>query len=139
VLDYGQAIKDLAATNVFPGDLLLKNFGVTRHGRVVFYDYDELSLVTDCNFRDLPAGGDDDLYDGEPSFYVGPNDIFPEEILRFLGFPDELRKTFLKTHGDLLRAEFWRKTQAFHRAGQVMDIFPYGHSRRLIQPGKRVL
>jgi hypothetical protein len=56
IIDYGNALRDLAASNVFPGDLLLKNFGVTSHGRVIFYDYDELCLVSDCVFRDLPAG-----------------------------------------------------------------------------------
>jgi len=133
VMDYGQAIKDLAATNVFPGDLLLKNFGVTRHGRVVFYDYDELCLVTDLNFREMPkASTNEEEFDGEPWFYVGPNDIFPEEILTFLGFPGDLRTLFSQTHGDLLGAEFWCKMQERHRAGEVVDIFPYKQSKRLV-------
>ena len=86
VVDYGQAIKDLAATNIFPGDMLLKNFGVTRHGNVVFYDYDELCLVTDCNFREMPRARDDaEDMGAEPWFYVGPHDVFPEEFLSFLG------------------------------------------------------
>ncbi|MBM4423501.1 MAG: bifunctional isocitrate dehydrogenase kinase/phosphatase [Chloroflexi bacterium] len=132
VVDYGQAIKDLAATNVFPGDLLLKNFGVTRHGRVVFYDYDELCLVTDCNFREMPrASTAEEEFDGEPWFYVGPNDIFPEEILTFLGFPGDLRALFTETHGDLLGVDFWIKLQQRHRAGEVIDIFPYKQSKRL--------
>jgi isocitrate dehydrogenase kinase/phosphatase len=132
VLDYGQAIKDLAATDIFPGDLLLKNFGVTRHGRVIFYDYDELCRVTDCNFRDLPRAQDlDEEMSGEPWFYVGDKDIFPEEFLRFLGFSGPLREVFLAAHGDLLTADFWRKMQARHRAGEIMDIFPYKQSRRL--------
>jgi len=132
VLDYGQAIKDLAATNIFPGDLLLKNFGVTRHGRVIFYDYDELCLLTDCNFRDLPTPRDDEeVLGAEPWFYVGENDIFPEEFIRFLGFRPAARETFLGAHADLLTADFWRRMQARHRAGEVIDIFPYRPNRRL--------
>src|SRR2546425_1081249 len=83
VLDYGQCIRDLAYTNIFAGDLLLKNFGVTRHGRVIFYDYDELCRVTDCNFRDLPqATSLEDEMRGEAWFYVGENDVFPESFIR---------------------------------------------------------
>ena len=79
VTDYGHAIRDLARSNIFPGDLLLKNFGVTRHGRVIFYDYDELCLVTDCVFRDMPKARDaDEEMAAEPWFYVGEADVFPE-------------------------------------------------------------
>ncbi len=132
VVDYGQAVRDMAATNVFPGDLLLKNFGVSRHGRVIFYDYDELCPVTDCNFRDLPPAGDaEEALGAEPWFYVGRSDIFPEEFLTFLGLRDELREVFLRHHGDLLGADYWRRMQARHRAGEVLDIFPYRQSRRL--------
>jgi isocitrate dehydrogenase kinase/phosphatase len=92
VLDYGQAIRDLAVTNIFPGDLLLKNFGVTRHGRVIFYDYDELCLVTDCRFRDVPqAKYEEDEMMGEAWYYVADNDVFPETFLGFLGFDPHIR------------------------------------------------
>lgn len=132
VLDYGQAIKDLAAMNIFPGDLLLKNFGVTRHKRVIFYDYDELCLVTDCQFRDLPPPRDDeDELRAEPWYYVGDKDIFPEEFLTFLGLQGDLRTAFLAAHGDLLKPDFWRKMQARHRAGEVLEILPYAAGRRL--------
>jgi isocitrate dehydrogenase kinase/phosphatase len=147
VLDFGQALRDLAVTNTFPGDMLLKNFGVTRHGRVIFYDYDELTRVTDCRFRDMPTtagagpGGDDDddLYGwgpggggGEaPSFYVGPDDIFPEEFLPFLGFPGRLKDVFLQAHGDLLTGRYWREIQEKVQAGEIVDIFPYRESQRL--------
>lgn len=132
VVDYGQAIKDLAATNIFPGDLLLKNFGVTRHGRVVFYDYDELCLLTDCNFRELPqAGTQQEEFASEPWFFVGDDDIFPEEFLTFLGFPGKLREIFIRAHGDLLGVEFWTTMQKRIRAGEVIDIFPYKHDKRL--------
>lgn len=132
LLDYGQALRDLAATNTFPGDLLLKNFGVTRTGRVIFYDYDELCLVTDCNFRDLPTPRDDeDAWSGEPTFYVGEDDVFPEEFLAFLGLPERLRGAFVAAHGEILTAGFWRRMQARHRAGEIVDIFPYREAQRL--------
>jgi isocitrate dehydrogenase kinase/phosphatase len=135
VLDYGRAIKDLAATNIFPGDLLLKNFGVTRHGRVIFYDYDELCALTDCRFRDLPqAASHDEELSAEPWYYVDDDDIFPEEFLQFLGFPPPLRALFLEAHGDLLTADFWRGMQARLRAGEIVDIFPYKPARRLAHP-----
>lgn len=132
VLDYGQAIKDLAATNIFPGDILLKNFGVTRHGRVVFYDYDELCQVTDCQFRKIPQPASHfDEYAEEPFFYVGPMDIFPEEFLTFLGLKDPLRGHFIAAHGDLFGIDFWREMQRQHVAGEVIDIPPYPAFRRL--------
>src|SRR3990172_1104250 len=96
MLDYGQAIKDLAQTNIFPGDLLLKNFGVTRHRRVIFYDYDEVVLITECNFRDMPEP-EDDIDELRPGawYYVGPHDIFPQEFIKFLSMDQELRSVFL--------------------------------------------
>ncbi|MFT3775878.1 MAG: bifunctional isocitrate dehydrogenase kinase/phosphatase [Minicystis sp.] len=103
VLDFGKALRDLGATNIFPGDLLLKNFGMTRSGRVVFYDYDELCLLTDVDFREMPAPRDDDVGGPEPSFYVGPRDVFPEEFIHFFGLPRPLRELFVRVHGDLLR------------------------------------
>lgn len=132
ILEYGQAIKDLAATNIFPGDLLLKNFGVTRHGRVAFYDYDELCPLTDCNFRSMPQPRDlDEELAAEPWFYVGDSDLFPEEFVTFLGLRGDIRETFLQAHADLLGTDFWQGMQARHGAGEVMDIFPYRLSRRL--------
>jgi len=130
VLDFGRALRDLAATNVFPGDLLVKNFGVTRHGRVVFYDYDELCAVTDCDFRELPEEDGDGGGDG-PSFYVGPRDVFPEEFLTFLGFPAPLRRLFAESHGDLLAPRFWNEMKRRHLAGELLDLYPYPPERRL--------
>jgi isocitrate dehydrogenase kinase/phosphatase len=130
VLDFGKALRDLAATNTFPGDMLLKNFGVTRHGRVIFYDYDELERVTDCVFRELPSGADEDTGE-DPSFYVGPKDIFPEEFLPFLGLRGRLREFFLQAHGDLLGARWWREVQERLRAGEIVDVFPYREDQRL--------
>jgi isocitrate dehydrogenase kinase/phosphatase len=134
VLDFGQAIKDLAANGIFPGELLPKNFGVTRHGRVACYDYDELSLLTDFTFREMPAGTDEDEYLDEAWFGVGPRDVFPVELSRFLGLSRDLYELLGRNHGDLYRAAFWNDLQARVRAGEIIDIFPYPRSRRL-QPG----
>lgn len=126
ILDYGQAIKDLAETNIFPGDLLLKNFGVTASGRVVFYDYDEVALVTDCRFRELPEPDDDfDLMDPGAVRYIGPHDIFPEEFIKFLAMETSLRNAFLDLHGDLLTAQYWRDVKNRRLAGEITHIIPY--------------
>lgn len=132
VLDYGQSIRDLAATNTFPGDLLLKNFGVTRNGRVIFYDYDEMALVTDCRFRELPTPRDDeDEMSSEPWFFVDQHDIFPEEFVRFLGLTDAQEAALRQAHGELLTAAFWRGIQEQLGAGEIVDIYPYPQCRRL--------
>lgn len=132
IIDYGRAIKDLALSNIFPGDLLLKNFGVTRSGRVVFYDYDELSRVTECNFRELPETRDPDReMSAEPWFGVGDGDVFPEEFQNFLGIRGELRDVLLRHHSDLFGVRFWRRVQHRVRSGEVIEIFPYDRSRRL--------
>jgi isocitrate dehydrogenase kinase/phosphatase len=130
ILDYGQAIKDLAETNIFPGDLLLKNFGVTASGRVVFYDYDEVALVTECRFRELPEPDDEfDLMDPGTTIYVGPDDIFPEEFIKFLAMSGTLRKQFLRVHGDLLTAEYWRTVKSRRMGGEIAHVVPYRRSR----------
>ena len=132
IVEYGQVLRDLAATNIFPGDMLLKNFGVTRHGRLIFYDYDELCLLSECNFRVLPQPrNDQEDVAAEPWFYVGERDIFPEEFRSFLGLRKDLLKTFLAHHEELLRVEFWHRMQDLHVRGEVVDIFPYRLSRRL--------
>jgi isocitrate dehydrogenase kinase/phosphatase len=131
VLDYGQCIRDLAYTNIFPGDLLLKNFGVTRHGRVIFYDYDELCRVTDCNFRDVPPATDpEDEMRAEAWFYVGESDVFPETFINFLGFSDEQRAALLRMHGEILTAAFWRGVQQRLGEGDVLEVLPY-HPHRV--------
>ncbi len=131
--DYGQAIKDLAGSNIFPGDLLTKNFGLTRRGRVVFYDYDELCFLTDCNFRELPQSQSyEEEMAAEPWFSVRENDIFPEEFPRFLAFPERAREEMMKQHGDLFHPQFWRDTQEKLRAAELPDVFPYGPERRLM-------
>ncbi len=109
-LEYGQAIKDLAALNLYPGDVWLNNFGVTRHGRVVFYDYAELSEVT-----------------------AQPADFFPKQCCQSLGLAGELRRAFEQAHGDLLEAQFWQAMQQRHRAEEMIDILPYRPDERLGQ------
>jgi isocitrate dehydrogenase kinase/phosphatase len=109
IIDYGHALRDLAASNVFPGDLLLKNFGVTSHGRVIFYDYDEICLVSDCVFRDLPQPTcEEEETSAEPWFHYGPRDVFPEQWLPFLCIPPALSAVFTKHHAELLTASWWR-------------------------------
>jgi isocitrate dehydrogenase kinase/phosphatase len=132
VIEYGQVLRDLAATNIFPGDMLLKNFGVTRHGRLIFYDYDELCLLMDCNFRTLPPPRtNEEETASEPWFYVGASDIFPEEFRSFLGLRKELLDVFLAHHEELLHVAFWHRMQDLHRRGEVVDIYPYPPTRRL--------
>jgi isocitrate dehydrogenase kinase/phosphatase len=123
IIDYGNALKDLAASNVFPGDLLLKNFGVTSHGRVIFYDYDELCLLSDCVFRDLPQPScDEEEFSAEPWFHCGPHDVFPEQWLPFLSIPAALKDVFIRHHGELLTAAWWRASSAQPQAAAAYDM-----------------
>ncbi|MDC0404024.1 bifunctional isocitrate dehydrogenase kinase/phosphatase [Porticoccaceae bacterium] len=129
--EYGNCIKQLAAANIFPGDMPLKNFGVTRHGRVVFYDYDEIELLTDCNFRRIPepVHEEDELRAGT-WYTVGPQDIFPEEFRLFFSGKPKARKVFEEMHGELYDVEFWHNLQEKIRAGYVVDVFPYRRAKR---------
>jgi isocitrate dehydrogenase kinase/phosphatase len=130
VAEFGNAIRELALVNLFPGDMLLKNFGVTRLGRVVFYDYDEISQVTTCNFRRMPtARNDADEYSND-WVSVGPRDIFPEELPRFLFSDPELRAAFMELHGDLATPEWWIATQQCIDAGTAPETRPYPEHRR---------
>jgi isocitrate dehydrogenase kinase/phosphatase len=132
VIDFGVAIKDMAVSNIFTGDMLLKNFGVTRHGRVVFYDYDELLPLMRCNFRKMPASRTyEDEFAAQPWFEVGENDVFPEEFNRFLGLTDSLRKVFIQHHGDLFKVDFWQECQNKIKAGEWVHILPYSDEQRL--------
>jgi isocitrate dehydrogenase kinase/phosphatase len=134
VFEYGNAIRELASANIFPGDLLWKNFGVTRYGRVVFYDYDEIELLTDCNFRRIPPAPDPETeMSGEVWYPVARNDIFPEEFGPFLLGVPAVRKAFMKYHQDLLKPEFWQQVQQRIRDGEVIDFYPYPESLRFCQ------
>ena len=131
VVEYGNAIKDLVAANIFPGDMLWKNFGVTRHGKVVFYDYDEIEYLTDCNFRRVPEPrNEEEEMSGEVWYTVGPKDVFPETFAPFLLGNTAVREVFMAHHADLLDAAFWQGHKERIQQGHVHDVFPY-------EPGKR--
>lgn len=131
VIEYGNAIKDLVAANIFPGDLLWKNFGITRQGKVVFYDYDEIEYLTDCNFRRVPTPRtEEEEMSGEIWYSVGPKDVFPETFAPFLLGNPTVRAVFMKHHADLLDAAFWQSHKERILAGHVHDVFPYERSRR---------
>ena len=125
-LDYAQAIRDLACNNIFPGDMLLKNFGVSRHGRAVFYDYDELCRVTDCHFRAWPkASNEEEALAGEPWFHVEPGDVFPERFSQFMGLPAPLLALVHERHGELFDPRWWQELQQGFARGQYPDMPPY--------------
>ncbi|MSQ65542.1 MAG: bifunctional isocitrate dehydrogenase kinase/phosphatase [Limnohabitans sp.] len=133
VIEYGNAIKDLVAANIFPGDMLWKNFGITRHGKVVFYDYDEIEYITDCNFRRVPPPrNEEDEMSGETWYHVGPRDVFPETFGPFLLGNPEVREVFMKHHADLLDAGFWQGHKEKIRQGHVHDVFPYEADKRFV-------
>lgn len=132
VVEYGNAIKDLVAANIFPGDMLWKNFGITRHGKVVFYDYDEIEYITDCNFRHVPEPrNEEDEMSGEVWYSVAKNDVFPETFGPFLLGNPRVRAVFMKHHADLLEPGFWQTNKERIAAGHVHDVFPYERERRL--------
>jgi len=126
VFEYGNAIRELVAANIFPGDMLYKNFGVTRHGRVVFYDYDEIEYLTDCQFRDIPeARNEEDEMAAEPWYPIGKHDVFPEQFGRFLLGNPKIRQVFMKHHADLLTRAWWQAHKDRIMGGEVEDVFPY--------------
>ncbi|MBS7807249.1 bifunctional isocitrate dehydrogenase kinase/phosphatase [Variovorax sp. PCZ-1] len=131
VVEYGNAIKDLVRANIFPGDMLWKNFGVTRHGKVVFYDYDEIEYISDCNFRRVPAPrNEEDEMSGDVWYSVAKNDVFPETFGPFLLGNDAVRSVFMQHHADLLDATFWQSHKERIKAGHVHDVFPYEREKR---------
>ncbi|MGJ9419207.1 bifunctional isocitrate dehydrogenase kinase/phosphatase [Massilia sp. CMS3.1] len=135
ILEYGNAIRDLVAANIFPGDMLYKNFGVTRQGRVVFYDYDEIEAITDCVFRDIPeARNEEEEMAAEPWYPIGKHDVFPEQFGRFLLGNSRIRHYFLKHHADLLTRAWWQAHKDHILAGEVHDIFPYPQHIRFHHP-----
>jgi isocitrate dehydrogenase kinase/phosphatase len=136
IVEYGNAIKELVAANIFPGDMLYKNFGVTRHGRVVFYDYDEIEYITDCNFRDIPAPrNEEDEMSAEPWYPIGKHDVFPEQFGRFLLGNAKIRKYFMLHHADLLTRDFWQTRKQRIVDGHIDDVFPYPQKVRFCNLG----
>ena len=135
VIEYGNAIKDLVAANIFPGDMLWKNFGVTRNGKVVFYDYDEIEYITDCNFRKVPqARNEEDEMSGEVWYPVGKYDVFPETFAPFLLGNPRVKAAFMRHHADLLEADYWQRAKEAIQAGYLHDVFPYEQSKRFARP-----
>jgi isocitrate dehydrogenase kinase/phosphatase len=133
--DYGNAIKELAGAGIFPGDMLLKNFGVTRHDRIVFYDYDEIQPMEDMSFRRIPPPKSyEDEIAAEPYWSIGPSDVFPEQFERFLVGDPKARQIFYEYHADLLDPAFWSAKQARVRAGIQEDVFPYPEEARFTRP-----
>ncbi|MEO7241808.1 MAG: bifunctional isocitrate dehydrogenase kinase/phosphatase [Variovorax sp.] len=131
VVEYGNAIKDMVAANIFPGDMLWKNFGVTLNGKVVFYDYDEIEYLTDCNFRKVPQPrNEEEEMSGEVWYTVGPKDVFPETFGPFLLGNPTVRDAFMAHHADLLEAGFWQHHKERIQAGQILDVFPYDEAHR---------
>jgi isocitrate dehydrogenase kinase/phosphatase len=131
VREYGNAIRQLAAANIFPGDFLFKNIGVTRQNRVVFYDYDELCYLTDCKFREIPEAPYPEMeMADEPWYTAGPDDVFPEEFETFLLTDPRIRKVFRELHSDLLDPHWWRERQEHIRLGHLEDVFPYAEEKR---------
>ncbi len=129
--EYGNSIKQLAAANIFPGDMLLKNFGVTRHGRVVFYDYDEICLLTECNFRKIPEPRTEEQEMADTPWYsVAPNDVFPEEFRLFFSGNNQAREIFEELHSDLYDYRYWQNLQSNIQAGCVEDVYPYRRNKR---------
>jgi isocitrate dehydrogenase kinase/phosphatase len=131
IYGYGKAIKQLISANIFPGDMLLKNFGVTRHARVIFYDYDEITYMNEVNFRVKPiAITEEQIYAAEPWYSVDPGDMFPEELSTFALANPRYKAAFIKHHPELLEAAFWQQCQKNVANGIVEDVFPYPDNMR---------
>jgi isocitrate dehydrogenase kinase/phosphatase len=131
IRDFGQSIRDMVGANIFPGDMLKKNFGVTRNERVVFYDYDEICYITECNFRRIPpARSYEDEISDTPWYSIGQNDVFPESFAPFFFTDPQDMALFKKDHADLLTAGWWNRMKDTVLAGGLTDVFPYPVKRR---------
>ena len=126
--ELGTCIKQIALANIFPGDMLHKNFGITRLGRVIFYDYDEICLMKDRNFRELPKSDDPYAMD---TLSVAPDDVFPEQFEHFIVGKKHLKELLKSLHGDLMTAAYWRELQTIAGSGAVPNFTPYDASARL--------
>ena len=132
--DYGKAIDELINSNIFPGDMLTKNFGVTRQNRVVFYDYDEITLMSTPIFKKIPkAKTYEQEMASEPWYYVGQNDVFPEEFKYFMLPNPYMKEVFNKKYKKLLDADYWVSIQEKIKQNGVMDYYPYGSEKRMCE------
>ena len=137
VREYGDAIRELATVNIFAGDLLFKNFGVTRYGRVVFYDYDEIEYLADCKFRRIPTRRPGTTkWRATSGIPVGPLDVFPEEFATFLLTDARVREAFMAFHRDLLDASWWQDVQRGIASGQEAEVLSYARAHRFA-PARR--
>ncbi|GGD64991.1 bifunctional isocitrate dehydrogenase kinase/phosphatase [Lacimicrobium alkaliphilum] len=125
--DLGLCIKQIAAANIFPGDMLHKNFGITRHGRVIFYDYDEICYMNQRQFRDLPVSDDPYAMD---TLSVGPDDVFPQQFEHFIVGKKHLKEQLKDLHPELMQPEYWRSVQREVASGKLKDVLPYPESQR---------
>lgn len=126
VEEYGNAILQLAKANIFPGDMMTKNFGVTRQKRVVFYDYDEIEFMTDMNFRWKPkAETYEQIYASEPWYDIKANDVFPEDFKKWMIGRVYVKDHFFTYHADLFNPDYWIKLQDQIRKGEFIHAFPY--------------
>jgi len=108
-IDYGSAILQLAQANIFPGDMMTKNFGLTRQKRVIFYDYDEIEFLTEMNFRIKPkAETYEQIYAPEPWYSIAKNDVFPSEFKRWMIGRADIKEDFISYHKELFDADHWR-------------------------------
>ena len=131
--DYGQAIRELAGANIFPGDMMLKNFGVTRQRRVVFYDYDEIQYMTDCKFRKIPPPSSwEDGMQAEPHYSVEENDVFPEQFSQFFFSEEGHRFEFFSKHKDLIDPKFWIDKRDQLSLGIQDEVLPYPKTIRFM-------
>jgi isocitrate dehydrogenase kinase/phosphatase len=140
VIEYGNAIKELASANIFPGDMLYKNFGVTRHNRVVFYDYDEIEYLTDCMFRAIPEPtNEQEELAAEPWYPIAKHDVFPEQFAAFLLGNPKIKQFFMRHHADLLTPQFWQLRKQRILEGLIEDVFPYPQEVRFHQASSKHL
>jgi len=132
VLDYGAAIRDLAAAGLFVGDYMTKNFGVSQYTRVILYDYDDMDDLVNWNFRSLPEPPEwAELLPYEDWLSKGPFDVFPEHDFRKFAVPEQYLEFFTRHHGELLNPGFWNRIKSELREGHVPDFYPYPGSKRL--------
>ena len=128
---YGNAIKEMIAANIFPGDMLLKNFGVTRQNRVIFYDYDEICHMNEIKIRRTPVPRTPEQeMASEPWYHIGEEDFFPEQFEHFVINHPKVRKKFLHYHAELLEPEFWKQIQNDLKENKRHNVFPYKQDQR---------
>lgn len=133
--ELGLCIKQIALTNIFPGDMLHKNFGITKHGRVIFYDYDEICFMDERNFREIPKSDDPYALD---TLSVAPNDVFPEQFEHFIVGKKHLKDCLKELHGDLMTPAYWRQLQAVCKEGKTINFTPYNPRKSFFyEPGKK--